>query len=40
MIIVPNANDNSACPRAVFRIRVEVRLVSELAKLMPTAKET
>ena len=33
----PNRYDSSACLRAVARILDEVRLVSEIAKLMPTA---
>jgi hypothetical protein len=36
----PKTYDNSPCPRAVARILDDVRFVSEIAKLIPTAYAT
>ena len=38
MMTAPKRKDNTPCPNAIDRIRVDVRLVSGMAKLIPMAK--
>ena len=37
MITAPKRKDNTPCPNAIDRIRVDVRSVSGMAKLIPMA---